>query len=324
MISMHCGVDVIMDTNNSNRYNQIVYAEELDEDTINVTDTSNTDSNQTTTNENDNIIVQYDETKIEDTPLQEDIEIGNRVAVEQETSQPTKYINPDEYSELISYFNFSRKEIEIINLIRNEYQKHKNDNLDIYVVELSFVPSYENYFNVCSFFYLYYGDINNDIEENCFDFNIIGDTYAKVTLHMDKIKQYDDIRNNNMQLIQSNLCTIEDGSESEKVYRIAEHIANMISYTKGYHDVSNALRGRGVCNAYAVTFMQYCQAIGIQNDLCIGTALGDKHAWNKITYSDGTVEYYDITFFDINNGKDCSYFKMKQSPHELKSINIYY
>ena len=235
-----------------------------------------------------------------------------------------RYINPDDYSEKISYTGFSQYEIDIINMILKEYQRCDKDNVETQPIRLDTIPSYENYSNVCSFFYLYYGNINTDIRDLCFDFHIMGNEYAEIILHIDKMQEYDTIRQKNLALIKENLRTVQDGSEAEKVTHIAEHIANTISYTKGYHDVENALQGRGVCNSYAVLFMQYCQVIGVKNDVCIGNALGEKHAWNKVTYSDGTVEYYDITFFDINNKKDYSYFKMKQSPHELKSINIYY
>ena len=328
MIALYYGTNTIAYT-----YDHIVYDNELD----NASNSIETDvkDNANISQDDDNTLKPQDEQTLEsvntDNSSHEEQDV-EEVIITEKQEEPTvapqkpviRYINPDNYSEKISYTSFSQYEIDIINMILKEYQRCDKNNVETQPIRLDTIPSYENYLNVCSFFYLYYGNINTEIRDLCFDFRIMGNEYAEIILHIDKMQEYDTIRQKNLALIKENLRTIQDGSEAEKVKYIAEHIANTISYTKGYHDVENALQGRGVCNSYAVLFMQYCQAIGIKNDVCIGNALGDKHAWNKVTYSDGTVEYYDITFFDINNGKDYSYFNMKNCPHELKTINIYY
>ncbi len=328
MIALYYGTNTIAYT-----YDHIVYDNELD----NASHSIETDvkDNANISQDDDNTLKPQDEQTLEsvntDNSSHEEQDV-EEVIITEKQEEPTvapqkpvvRYINPDNYSEKISYTSFSQYEIDIINMILKEYQRCDKNNVETQPIRLDTIPSYENYLNVCSFFYLYYGNINTEIRDLCFDFRIMGNEYAEIILHIDKMQEYDTIRQKNLALIKENLRTIQDGSEAEKVKYIAEHIANTISYTKGYHDVENALQGRGVCNSYAVLFMQYCQAIGIKNDVCIGNALGDKHAWNKVTYSDGTVEYYDITFFDINNGKDYSYFNMKNCPHELKTINIYY
>ena len=82
--------------------------------------------------------------------------------------------------------------------------------------------------------------------------------------------------------------------------------------------------GKGVCNAYALTFARFCQLLDIQCDVCIGETPSGKHAWNRVTYKDGTTEYFDVTFYDTANNSKRENLYMKVSHYPVGSYNLYY
>lgn len=232
--------------------------------------------------------------------------------------------NPSDYSELISYTGFSDIEIKLINNILKIYNAHKNDNEEYYSEDIDYVPSYQNYQNVMSFFHIYYG-MSTEIYDVVFDFQIHGNEYTTIRLYMNNMRKFEKERDDNTKHIQNIIATFDNGTEKELVTQAAKYIADRTTYTKNYYNISDILNGgQGVCNAYALTLTRFCQMLGIKNDLCFGYALGGFHVWNKVTYSDGTVEYFDITFFDSGNQNKYKYFNMKSSPHTIDTINLYY
>lgn len=233
-------------------------------------------------------------------------------------------VNPYDYTELITHANFSDVEIRLINDILKTYSAHKDDGIEYYEEELDYLPSFQNYQKVMSFFHLYYG-MFEDIYDVVFDLKIHGNQYASIKLYMNNMRKFEAERDKNTIRIRDAISTFNKGTEKELVSQAAKYIADHTTYTKNYYDIDDILSsGRGVCNAYALTLMRFCQLLGIQNDLCLGYALGEFHAWNKVTYSDGTVEYFDITFFDSGNQNKYKYFNMSSSPHKIDSINDYY
>lgn len=94
---------------------------------------------------------------------------------------------------------------------------------------------------------------------------------------------------------------IYDGSERE----IMDQASNFIIHHSTYSlNSSNAVgdfwdNNFGKCLTFALVFKQFADLAGIQNDIIIGyvdeSNSGVRHAWNRITTSDGRYLYYDIT-----------------------------
>ena len=122
--------------------------------------------------------------------------------------------------------------------------------------------------------------------------------------------------------IDSILTNFTSGSEEHILRQIAEYLKNSIVYTSGYSDLSNALNGRSVCNGYALAFNAMANRAGITSDMCIGTSInGILHAWNRVTLSDGSYRFYDITFYDSTENPE--YLHSIASFHGPYLINDY-
>lgn len=94
---------------------------------------------------------------------------------------------------------------------------------------------------------------------------------------------------------------IYDGRESEIMDQISIFVINHSTYninsTNSVGDFWN--NNSGKCLTFALVFKQFADLVGIQNDIIIGyideNDSNVRHAWNRITTSDGKYLYYDIT-----------------------------
>lgn len=242
------------------------------------------------------------------------------------TTQPVQKetINPANFNEKFSYTNFSKEEIEIIDLLLTNYYQNRGKGLETLDINLPFAPTPENYYNITSFLFMYFGDVNGDIRTYCFNLTNVGGETGIITICFDKMDYYMQIKEKNDIKIRQNLSSIEMGTEKEILMQIAEQMANDTNYVDGKTSVNNLLyENKATCNAFSLTFARYCQMLGIKCDICIGTINGSKHAWNKVTYSDGNTEYFDITYYNSTNNKS-AYLGTKNSPFAINSTNIYY
>lgn len=278
------------------------------------------ESNMDDTNENQGVVSDTvkDNVEIEN----EKVEIDKSETEKELYNEKQQKINMDHYQEKLSFYNFTEHEVRLINDVLDLYNKSKNSGSDYYEEVINYIPSYDEYRGAMSFFHIYYG-IAEDIYDVVFDVNVSNNTSASIGIYVENMKKFEAERSKNTQKMKEVLSTFNDGSEKEKVLQIIEYVVDQTTYVKGNHDVSDLMFNRkGVCNAYALTVLRFCQLLGIQCDLCIGPAGGDGHAWNKITYSDGSVEYVDATFFDSNRNE--KYLGLNYSPHTIESINRYY
>ena len=53
--------------------------------------------------------------------------------------------------------------------------------------------------------------------------------------------------------------------------------------------------GVTVCQGYAEIFQLFAEYCGFNSELVTGTLQGTGHAWNRVTFSDGTERYVDVT-----------------------------
>lgn len=279
--------------------------------------TNNTESKDSATDETIEIM---NENKPNDTERPSVVIDNNHI--ENSYLQKEK-INTDNYLETFSFSGFSSNEISIIKNVLEIYEENKNCGLEKYEEKIDFIPTYQEYKNAISFFHIYYG-IQEDIIDIVFDIHIKGNTEAYIDIYVDNMRNFDSVRQKNTTKILKIISNFYEGSEKEKVNQIAEYIANQTTYTNGNYDVEDVLFDKkGVCNAYALTMTRFCQLLNIKCDICIGYTPSGKHAWNKITYSDGSIEYYDITFYDTDN-HNRKYLGMKETPFPIDTINQWY
>ena len=64
----------------------------------------------------------------------------------------------------------------------------------------------------------------------------------------------------------------------------------------GYHSAFYGLCGGScVCDGFSEIFQRCCDFAGIKCDTIVGTCRGEGHAWNMVTFSDGTERFIDVT-----------------------------
>ncbi len=241
------------------------------------------------------------------------------------TSTMLSKINPKDYNEYISYSNFTETDKKLINDIFALYNTNKNQEKA--EKQLDYTVSIESYYRVTSFFFIYYGRYK-EIADIMFDITTRTTNEGEevtLTVHPPIISEIEKERKENTKIITEKISKINEGTEKEKIRQIIDIIAKETKYEEEARTVKDILRySRGNCNAYTLLFARYCQLLDIQCDICIGTAPSGKHAWNKVTYKDGTTEYFDITFYDTGKSNRQKYIFMKNSHFDVEYINFYY
>jgi transglutaminase/protease-like cytokinesis protein 3 len=160
-----------------------------------------------------------------------------------------------------------------------------------------------SYYKVASYFYVYYGQ-KLAVDET---FDLI--KYRDFSTGIQKTKlrmRYPDIRKFEAEMkavklkADEILSSFNAGTEEEILFQISEYLRNNIVYTDNHFDLQNAiLGGKAVCNGYALAFNLLANRAGIKSDMCIGKVdSGAYHAWNRVTLSDGSQYFYDVTFLD--------------------------
>lgn len=73
----------------------------------------------------------------------------------------------------------------------------------------------------------------------------------------------------------------------------------LLTYDHAHYRYNSAFRGLtfGVtmCQGYSEIFQLFAEYCGVQSVIVEGTVRSEAHAWNKVTFSDGTVRYVDVT-----------------------------
>lgn len=261
-------------------------------------------------------------------PLPEEL-TSEELKVESESEKETQKENLDtgEYLTLTGeYASFDESaytidEIALIGTILAKINENIS-NPDILEEDIPLCANFtfENYCKVASYFYVYYG---NRLALN-YTFDLVNamteDGYLK--LRYNHIREFEAEMEQNKLKIDSILTNFTSGSKEHILRQIAEYLKNSIVYTDGCYNLSSALDGRSVCNGYALAFNAMANRAGITSDMCIGKSInGSNHAWNRITLSDGSCYFYDVTFYDST--EDAKYLHSETSFHGSYLINDY-
>ena len=244
----------------------------------------------------------------------------------QESVTPSKFAPTGSYA-IPDFSIYNEDEKAILKTVLDKIHENKN-NLEIHeeMIEFDHDISFQSYYKIASFFYVYYGQ-KRAVDET-FDFvrNTSNEGFhCYIRLRYDDIRQFE----NDMVVIRNKVDNIlsgfNDGDEEYILKQISEYLRKNITYTYGKYSLQNALlEGQSVCNGYALAFNILANRAGIKSDLCIGKASnGEYHAWNRVTLSDGSQYFYDITWYDGNSGPDNRYIHSKINFHGSYLINDY-
>ena len=247
-----------------------------------------------------------------------------------EEPKPIVKLTPSGPYAISDYSIYNEYETQIIKTVLSKINENKN-NLDIHEENIDFDQdiSYDSYYKVASFFYVYYGQ-ERAVDET-FDFvrtsgtDENGNRKCYIRLRYDDIRQFESDMSAVRSKVDSILCGFEDGNEEYILKQISEYLRQNITYTSGKSSLQNALlEGQSVCNGYALAFNMLANRAGIRSDLCIGKASnGEPHAWNRVTLSDGRQYFYDITWYDGNSGPNNKYIHSSANFHGSYLINDY-
>lgn len=199
---------------------------------------------------------------------------------------------------------YNDDEKALLELVLNKIEENKNTDIKEETIDVPFDMDINSYYKVASYFYVYYGQ-KRAVDET---FDLINyHDYNTNTRKMQLRMRYNDIRQfeADMDAVRTKadevLMSFSNGTEEEILMQIAEYLRNNITYTDNNYDLHNALiNGKSVCNGYALAFNLLANRAGIKSDMCIGEIPAGYHAWNRVTLSDGSQYFYDITFFDGN------------------------
>ena len=233
----------------------------------------------------------------------------------QELPKVVEKLKPSGGYSAIDMSAYNAEEKILLNTVLEKIKTCYSHDLSEENIYLEDFYSFESYYKVASYFYVYYGQ-KRAVDET---FDIVnyqdsdGTHSVYIRMRYDDIREFETELAKNKQKIDSILSTFNAGSEQEILRQIADYLRNNITYTNNYYDLSNALAGRSVCNGYALAFNAMANRAGITTDMCIGKVNGIYHAWNRVTLSDGSYRFYDITFYDSNG--NAKYLHSKTSPH---------
>lgn len=164
-------------------------------------------------------------------------------------------------------------------------------------IELSEHVDRREYYDAIGYLNIYFG---------VFDNNMVGieaamdqTTPSKLRLSKAAILQYHSIREYSIQNVERVLASMHEGTETEKLLQIANYISEHSHYDAFITDPSTNdfwNDKRGSCCSFAFVFKQFADRLGIQCDFIVSpTSNGITHSFNRVTLSDGTVRYYDLS-----------------------------
>lgn len=229
----------------------------------------------------------------------------------------TKLIDVSSYNKINSYEPLNEKEQTLFNEIIKRYDTGNFERLYLEDVTLA------NYYNIENKAAIYFGDYTN-LGRFC-DFNVSKTTTSRESYIIFRPDDYNKIKVRKEYIdnkIEEELAKMQEGSEIQKLNQIANFLAMNFSYNPDQCNVYELfLQRSGNCNAYSLAFKMFAERLGIKCDFLTGYANNDYHAWNRIYLSDGSIRYYDISFY--KSSRSISYINQENSLHKIKYVNTY-
>lgn len=241
---------------------------------------------------------------------------------------PSSKIDLSSHAPCISYNSLSEDAKLLITLV---FESIKYDEGVRQFVEVE-IPdrfreyiSEELYYEIASFFVIYYGSFDHIHQYvNCCKY-IAGDsTTYTLELQMETIRYFEKERQRYISYVEAALENMNNGSEAEILNQIARWISSNYVYDANVNTVQEFFDVRRAnCNVVSMLFRLFCERLGIHCDVVVGYSSinGKYHAWNRVTLQDGSYRYYDITLYkSLNNS---SYLGSAKQLHNTVYINRY-
>jgi uncharacterized protein YgiM (DUF1202 family)/transglutaminase-like putative cysteine protease len=238
---------------------------------------------------------------------------------ESKLNNDVEYVNLREYQTNISFAGLTEKEIRVVKALLEEYEKYKDGAVsEIRYCGNDFI-SYDSYRRLNSFFAIFF---YNWTDKEDFMSVINSGGISDAVLHEDEIDKYIQEKAEIDQFAENALSKIKEGTDEYKLQQIADWLSGYFAYESGNVDAYNAVKtGKANCNAFAFLFKAMVSKIGIQCDICVGYSNTGKHAWNRVTFSDGRVRFYDVCYY--NSSDNTKYLNRVESIWGEHSINNY-
>ncbi len=227
---------------------------------------------------------------------------ANNEYIPEEIDVSGKFMPSGDYVD-IDMSIYSEDELGFLNLILNKIENNLTSWKPFEIIHYKENMELSSYHKVASYFYIYYGESSavSDV------FQVFGgpnpitknnDYY--VVLNYKNARKYNQNINVVHDKVDEILFSFEPGSEVYILRQISEYLRDNVEYVAGHYTTSSALiDGKTVCNGYALAFNMLANRAGIKSDICIAKMEDDiYHAWNKVTLSDGSEYFYDISYFD--------------------------
>lgn len=209
-----------------------------------------------------------------------------------------KLINLDKYQTKIdtSWLSDDARMITeiILDLIKNPDKYHNEEHgvLQNYVVHFDYKWSIYNYAEVLSFASMYFGDESIDP----IDVNVTNGT-TDVVIKYNVILAGEKNRLKYLNNVEETIKTLHSGTDTEILLQISKYIVDNTSYKveKSSSFASFWDNQSGDCVMYAMTFKQFADRFGFDNDI-VSTVSDDGigHVYNRVLIN-GQYKYYDLT-----------------------------
>lgn len=207
-----------------------------------------------------------------------------------------KKIDLNDYEYYHDYqFKFEETEVvynKVIDII-NHPDNYKN------TIELRFPVDmdFEAYLEAQSFLQIYF--MNDSANIVGIGATYDGQVYTTLLLNKNELLNLENERLKSLSLVESTLSDMKDGTETDKLMFISSF---MIDYCEYGHILESSTSNRfwdnqiGNSLTHAMVFKQFAERLNIQCDIVMSPFdTGINHYFNKVTLSDGTIRYYDIT-----------------------------
>ena len=236
--------------------------------------------------------------------------------------KPIKYIDLNNYQEVVSFNGLTDEEVAIVKALLQECANYKSENVDRIYVTIDRPISYDSYMKIASFFAIYTANYNKQWQLVTVCNN---STTKTASVWLDK-ELFEELMEEKALLdaeLETVLSSFTEGSEEHKLRQIADWLRETFVYESGALDGYKALQTKKAnCNGFAFLFQVMASRLGIQCDICVGyTNDGGKHAWNRVTLESCETRFYDISFYN-SNGRT-KYLYAKESPWSDYIINNY-
>lgn len=229
----------------------------------------------------------------------------------------TKLIDVTSYNKINSYEPLNEKEQTLFNEIIKRYDTGNFERL--YLEDVTLV----NYYNIENKAAIYFGDYTN-LGRFC-DFNVSKTTTSTESYIIFRPDDYNKLKVRKEYIdskIEEELAKMQEGSEIQKLNQIANFLVNDFSYNLDQSNVYELfLQRSGNCNAYSLAFKMFAERLGIKCDFLTGYVNDNYHAWNRVYLLDGSIRYYDISFYKSRGS--ISYINQENSLHKVKYVNTY-